>query len=221
MVFNIPIQVLVASLTLAVRLAAPASVGAAELEPTHADMAARVDELRTAINAADIETGVHAFADDAVVIQPRIGGLPQVYVGREQIRWWLRGLAGQHAQYGQLATPRMVGERLHWSETLGVDAFRQLDLAAVEIESQAVLDEDGLIASLTTVLTPTGARMVQQAPGPAALAADQPGAVVTELVIPAAAFVSLGFLGGAATMLLLSRRRERGLDSGGLRVRTN
>ena len=161
------------------------------------------------------------FAEDAVVIQPRIGGLPQIYVGHRQLRWWLGSLAAQHAQYGQLAVPWTQGERLRWVDTFRVDAFSQLGLAAVELESEAVLSEDGLIASLTTVLTPTSARMVQQAPGPAAFAAEQPGAAPTESVVPAAVFASLGFLGGAAPVLVLSRRRERGLDTGGLRVRTN
>jgi hypothetical protein len=221
MVFKIPIKLVVASLTLAVRLAAPAGVCAAELIPTQVEMSARVDDLRSAINAGDVQTAVQTFGEDAVVIQPRIGGLPQIYVGREQIGWWVRSLAAQHAQYGQLAAPRLLGERLHWSDTFSVDAFRQLGLAAVEIESDAVMGDDGLIASLTTVLTPTGARMVQHAPGAAASSNELvPGTVAAELVVAAALLLSFGFVGGAATVFIMSRR-GRGLASGGLRVRTN
>jgi hypothetical protein len=51
-----------------------------------------VEALRTAMNASDTDAAVDLFTDDAVLIQPRIGGMPQVYVGREQIRWWMRQL---------------------------------------------------------------------------------------------------------------------------------
>src|SRR5206468_3944977 len=53
-------------------------------------------QLRAALNASDVDSALHLFASDAVVIQPRIGGFPQIYVGQEQIRWWLRNLVTQH-----------------------------------------------------------------------------------------------------------------------------
>src|SRR4051794_30399389 len=57
-----------------------------------------LDGLRSAINSEDPSSAAMLFAEDAVVIQPRLGGLPQTYVGREQIRFWLRALASQHAR---------------------------------------------------------------------------------------------------------------------------
>src|SRR5207248_4583143 len=99
--------------------------------------------LHVSLNAYDVEASLSVFAADAVVIQPRIGGLPQIYVGREQIRWWLNNLAAQHAQFDQSVASEAIGAHVRWSESLSVDAFRQVGLASVEVESDAVLDDVG------------------------------------------------------------------------------
>jgi hypothetical protein len=102
-------------------------------------------------------------ADDAVVIQPRVGGLPQVAVGSAQINWWLSNLVQQHVRWGEDSIPDVVGNRAYWTHDFGVDAFRQLGTALVEVDSQIVLTDDGRIESLRTSLTPTGARALQSA----------------------------------------------------------
>jgi hypothetical protein len=158
-VVRIPIPLLAVCLTLALQVAASVPAALA------ADSA--VDTLHTSLNAYDVDGSLAVFAADAVVIQPRIGGLPQIYVGRDQIRWWLRNLAAQHAQFGRSVSPEADGARVRWSESLSLDAFRQIGLASVEVESDVVLDETGRIDSLTTVLTPRSARDIQSASGPA------------------------------------------------------
>jgi hypothetical protein len=190
----------IAVLALAVRLAAPAGAFAAR-EPLDQP----VDELHDALNADDVDECASVFADDAVVIQPRIGGLPQIYVGQQQIRWWLRSLVAQHVSLTLATAPELSGNRLHWSDTFSLDALRQMGLPSVEIESDAVLDADQRIESLTTVYTPRAARSVQLAPGTAQI--DVP-----ELPSAAGAFsglallFGLGFSGGATTLLIITRR---------------
>jgi hypothetical protein len=120
--------------------------------------------LHAAINSDDLAAAIAVFADDAVVIQPRIGGLAQIYVGREQIRFWLRGLSAQHAGVEQLTATTVSGRGARWSEALAVDAFRELGLDRVELASDAVVDGDGRILSLTSVLTPEAARRLARAP---------------------------------------------------------
>jgi hypothetical protein len=192
-----PLLAICLTLTLHIAASAPAVLAA--------DSA--VDTLRTSLNAYDVEGSLAVFAADAVVIQPRIGGLPQIYVGREQIRWWLRNLAVQHAQFGRSVSSEANGAHVRWSEALSVDAFRQIGLASVEVESDVVLDEAGRIDSLTTVLTPRSARDIQSAPA-AGLAevVEQPG---TEAVVSTAGLLSAGFAGGVASALWLTRRRQR------------
>jgi hypothetical protein len=201
---------------LALHIAAPA--GAALAAETATPQ--QVHTLRSALNAYDVEGSLSVFAEDAVLIQPRIGGAPQIYVGREQIRWWLRNLAVQHAQFGGSASAEVTGAHLRWSEVLSTDAFRGLGLASVEIESDVVLDDTGFIQSLTTVLTPRSARAIQGAPEAVASGADlaeRPGA---EAVAGSAGLLSAGFAGGAATVLWLGRRRERAVSSLELRAPT-
>jgi hypothetical protein len=200
---KIPIPILTVCLTLALHIAAPALAAFAADSP--------VDTLHASLNAYDVEGSLSAFASDAVVIQPRIGGLPPIYVGREQIRWWLRNLAAQHAQFGRSVSPEANGAHVRWSEFLSVDAFRQIGLASVEVESDVVLDDGGRIESLTTVLTPRGARDIQSAPGAASSGVvEQPGA---EAVVESAGLLSAGFAGGAASVLWLTRRRQRAVAS--------
>ena len=61
------------------------------------------------MNAYDVESSTDLFADDAVVIQPHVGGLPQIYLGQEQIRWWLRNLVAQHVHWTVAQPARLVG----------------------------------------------------------------------------------------------------------------
>jgi hypothetical protein len=144
----------VAAVVLTAWLIAPVGAMAGADPPTQA-----VDALHTAINGSDVDSSSNLFADDAVVIQPRIGGLPQVYVGQEQIRWWLRNLAAQHTQWNVVEPARVVSPNdLQWSDALSLDTFSELGLGSVEVNSELVLAADGRIESLTTVLTPASAR---------------------------------------------------------------
>ena len=156
---SVPTPLLAVCLTLALQVAAPAPAALAADSP--------VDTLHASLNAYDVEGSLSVFATDAVVIQPRTGGLPQIYVGRDQIRWWLRNLAAQHAQFDRSVSPEADGAHVRWSDSLSMDAFRQIGLASVEVESDVVLDDAGRIDSLTTVFTPRGARDIQSAPGAA------------------------------------------------------
>jgi ketosteroid isomerase-like protein len=122
-----------------------------------------VTALCAALDAGDVDQASRLFADDAVVIQPRVGGLPQVAVGSAQINWWLSNLVQQHVRWGEDSIPDVVGNRAYWTHDFGVDAFRQLGTALVEVDSQIVLTDDGRIESLRTSLTPTGARALQSA----------------------------------------------------------
>ncbi len=151
-----PTRALLACLTLAGWLATRAGPVAAQ------DVATQpVDALRAAINAYDMDRSTDLFADDAVVIQPRIGGLPQIYLGQEQIRWWLRNLAEQHAHWTAAQPARLVGDQdIQWSDDLSADAFTQLRLESVEVKSEAVFASDGRIEALTIVFTPAAARLL-------------------------------------------------------------
>ena len=155
---------LVAALTLAVWLALPTVGRAAQDQPLPA-----VDALHAALNASDVDRSSDLFADDAVVIQPRIGGMPQIYVGQGQIRWWLRNLVAQHAQWTVARPARLVDAiTVEWTDALSLDTFRELGLDSIEVKSDLVLAADGRITALTTVLSPAAARSVQLAPGDSA-----------------------------------------------------
>jgi hypothetical protein len=184
---------------LAVDLLATASAFAAP-EPS----AQPVVSLESSINAYDVDGAASLFTDDAIVIQPRIAGLPQIYVGQEQIHWWLRGLVAQHVHFQVTDAPRLAGDHLQWSDRFSVDAFRQLGLEAVPIESDAVLGPDERIASLRTSLTPEAARSIQTAPGTPALTGDADS-------VPAVPFnlgvVALAFGAGAGVTTLARTRR--------------
>jgi hypothetical protein len=132
-------------------LASPGDVAAA-------DETLPIDALRTALNAADIDAASALFSDDAVVIQPRIGGLPQLYAGQQQLRWWLAGLAQQHASFGESPPAALVGGHYRWPSQMGVDALRQLGLETVDVESDITLAADGRIDALIIVYTPGAAR---------------------------------------------------------------
>jgi hypothetical protein len=152
---------LVAGGALAVRLLAAAGAFAAEEPGT----AASVQGFEAALNAHDVDASLSLFAEDAVVIQPRLGGLPQIYVGQQQVRWWLGGMAAQHVHVEPSGAPWLAGDSMRWSEMLSVDAFRDLGLDALAVESDMVLAQDGRIASLRIELTPQAARSIQEAPG--------------------------------------------------------
>jgi hypothetical protein len=108
--------------------------------------------LQTAINAGDVDGALSYFADNAVVIQPRIGGMPQVYVGRDQIRWWLGALAAQHADF------EMLDSHVQWASTMGIDTFRQLGMDALALDTDAVLADPQHVEALRISLTPASAR---------------------------------------------------------------
>jgi hypothetical protein len=225
-----PRPALLAGLTLAVWLATHAGAVAAQDGPTQP-----VNALRTALNAYDLDKSTDLFADDAVVIQPRIGGLPQIYLGQEQIRWWLRNLADQHAHWTAAQPARLVSNQdIQWSDDLSVDAFRQLQLESLEVKSEAVLAGDGRIEALTTVLTPAAARSIQLAPAGAlqpddagsGMAASVAGSVASAPVLDstaatsaatlaaAAVLLTIGFAGGALTMQVVKRRHQQVLSQG-------
>ncbi len=177
-----------------------------------------VERWHNAVNAYDVERSASLFADDAVVVQPRVGGLPQIYVGLEQIQWWHRGLVGQHVQFQLVGAPRRAGTHVRWTDHFSVDAFRDLGLDAIDIDSDAVLAQDGHIQSLISVLTPEAARSLQSAPGaPTRLPDASEQSRLGTLVLPALLVVA-GFLCGAGGVVLFSRvrivPRSRRLRSG-------
>ena len=114
--------------------------------------------LQIAINSGDVDRGASYFAPGAVVIQPRIGGMPQVYVGRDQIRWWLARMSAEHARIEPLDEPELSRGHVRWSESLSLDVFRNVGVERVDLDADVVLSHDELIDSLTTVLTPDSAR---------------------------------------------------------------
>jgi hypothetical protein len=123
-----------------------------------------IDAMITAIDAHDLEASAALFSDDAVVIQPHMGGLPELYVGSAQIRWWLGNLFAQHVRLAVRGGPHADAEHVLFSELFAVDAYRQLGLAEVEVESDVVLDQSSQISSLTSTLSPDAARSIQCAP---------------------------------------------------------
>ncbi|HEV7666103.1 MAG TPA: hypothetical protein VGQ62_21400 [Chloroflexota bacterium] len=146
---------LVAAVLLAALLSAPAAnVGAAPVDNAAQSIAA----LRSAINTADAEAAIGLFTADAVVIQPRFGGLPQLYAGREQLRYWLGGLINQHVGLADTTAIVFLDDRLRWPALLTLDSLRDVGLDAVEVESEVVLADDDRISSLTMTYTPTAAR---------------------------------------------------------------
>ncbi|HEY1298616.1 MAG TPA: hypothetical protein VGJ60_36510 [Chloroflexota bacterium] len=120
--------------------------------------------MTTAINAYDLDASAALFSDDAVVIEPHIAGLPELYVGSTQIRWWLRNLFAQHVHLAMRREPRAGAPDIPFSEMFSVDAYRQLGLTEVMIESDVVLDVDSRISSLSMTLSPDAARAIQGAP---------------------------------------------------------
>jgi hypothetical protein len=193
---------IIAGGALGVRLLTAASAFAASDDPA----AAEVQALQSSINANDVEGAARLFADDAVVIQPRIGGLPQIYVGREEIRWWLRSLAAQHVHLDVAAAPRIIGDHVEWTENFSVDAFRGLGLATVDVDVDAVLATDERIESLRTTLTPQAARSIQGSPG---AAADDTNSDATSGQ-GTMALVGIAFAAGVGISVLAERRRASG-----------
>jgi len=210
----VDLHALVAVLALAGALA-PADALAAE-DP----LAQPVEALHAAINAPEVDAAANIFAEDAVVIVPRVGGLPQIYVGREQIRWWLSNLAAQHARFEVASAPRVDGHQVRWSDAFSVDAFTQLGLSSVEVDADAVLTSDRHIASLTLVLTPEAARNLAAAPGSASAPANRDQDSSLGPLVLAAALVCVGFGGGLASALVLKGRRLASFG-GGQRVRSD
>src|SRR4051812_5303397 len=139
------------------------------------------DGLRASINSDNPSTGATLFAEDAVVIQPRLGGLPQIYLGRGQIRFWLRALASQHAHLAPRTAAAETGSRARWSDTLAIDAFQQLGVESAEVVSEAVLNGDRQIESLTSFFSPQAARRLSV--GRERLA-ERSGPVVVDVKVP-------------------------------------
>src|SRR4051794_25595907 len=113
--------------------------------------------LQSAINAGDVDGALSYFSENAVVIQPRIGGMPQVYVGRDQIRWWLGAMAAQHATFETLGDPQETASPVHWSWTLSVDAYRQSGVETLTLDADAVLADRDHVDALRISLTPESA----------------------------------------------------------------
>jgi hypothetical protein len=198
---RIRIQVATVVLLLALQVVLPAATAAASASP-----ADTVDTLHAAINANDSESSIDMFAGDAVVIQPRIGGLPQIYVGREQIRWWLRNLASQHARWTVSEDPRLLDNHVRWSAIFSLDTFRDQGLQSVVVDNDLVLNNEQRIESLTTVFTPHSARMVQLAP--VTTQTEEREVFVVATLLFSALVLCVGFVSGGATVRYLSRRRE-------------
>src|SRR5215831_8625274 len=101
--------------------------------------------LQAAINSANVDDATDLFATNAVVIQPRIGGMSQVYVGRDQIRWWLTNLTSQHASIESIGETQLSWGHVRWPERLSIDTYRSLGLDQLELQADLVLDADGRI----------------------------------------------------------------------------
>src|SRR5262245_142729 len=56
--------------------------------------------------------------------------------------------AAQHAYWTPLSEPEMVGDRVRFSDAIGLDALRDLGFGALAVDSDAVIDEDARIRSL-------------------------------------------------------------------------
>jgi hypothetical protein len=168
-----------------------------------------IEMLHMALNAGDVDGSVQLFSSQAVVIQPRIGGFPQVYVGEDQIRWWLNTLVRMHARWNVVEAPSLVGDRVRWSDSFTLDAFQQMRVVAADITSEAVLADDGRISSLTMVFTPATARSMQLALAPTeGEQSIAPGFGVLE---PVSTF-GIGLVVGAASIVRW-RRRGRSVDA--------
>jgi hypothetical protein len=135
-----------------------------------------IDAMMTAIDVYDLDASAALFSDDAVVVQPHMGGLQELYVGSDQIRWWLGNLFAQHVHLAVRGAPRADSGHILFSEFLAVDAYQQLGLTEVEVESDVVLAPDSRISSLTTTLSPDTARGIRGVPafGPAVSASGSP-----------------------------------------------
>src|SRR4051794_23738180 len=99
--------------------------------------------LASVVNQRDVGQADALFAQDAVVIQPPLGGLAQVYVGRAQIQVWLRDLAAQNAHLEFTGPAVEIDGRIRWPGTLAADAFSELGLTHVEVITEVILSEDG------------------------------------------------------------------------------
>jgi len=162
----------------------------------------------TALITRDVDECLASFSEDAVVIQPPVGGLPQIYVGHGQIRWWLTQLVELNTSFAAREPAELDRGRLRWTATFSSDPLRHLGFDAVEVASVAELDEDGRLQSLTTVYTPATARRMQAAPtlgsGQFSQRADATtGAPLLDLGLLA------GLGGGVGVAFVVARRRWR------------
>ncbi len=169
-----------------------------------------IHTFESALNSGDIETAADQFADDAVVVEPRIGGLPEIYVGHDQIRWWLRNLMAQHAALVDETLQRLGRSDQHvstrWTTWISIDAFRQLGLDAVAVDCTAEFNSDGRVASLTMTLTPPAARSLQASPASARPEfVDSEPAGIDERLLTSFAFFCIGLLGGGVLVGTLKR----------------
>jgi len=153
-----PHQVLAA--IVAVGLLAPVRVTANERAPWP------VEELHAAINNHDVEGSLVLFADDGLVFHPRVGGGPDIFIGRDEIRWWMQRLSDQNARLEQVDEPVLVDGHMRWTMLLALDAYRSLAIESIETRSDAIV-EGGRIQSLTIVPTPAGARRLHGGAPPA------------------------------------------------------
>jgi hypothetical protein len=87
-----------------------------------------------------------------------------VFVGREQIRWWLQTLVQQHVRLDRIGTVSATqSASLEWQGSLGMDSLRQVGIDTLPTQSTATID-DGELSSLTILPTPDAARLLANLP---------------------------------------------------------
>ena len=130
------------------------------------DQAAIIDRLDSALNRGDVDGAVAFFTQDAVVIHVATAGAsPRVFVGRDQLRWWLQTLVVQHVRLERAGLPlRADSTSLDWQGSVGLDSLRQLGIDSLPTRSSATID-NGELSSLTIVPTAEAARRLANMPG--------------------------------------------------------
>ncbi len=122
-----------------------------------------IDALDATLNAQNADGALALFADDATVRQaPPQPGSTGVYQGKAAVRIFLASDVAQHIHFDLTAPRQVVGERVTWINNTSIDPWRNLGIAPLQGQGDAIV-HDGKIVSLTITLTPDSMAKLQRA----------------------------------------------------------
>ncbi len=163
--------------------------------------------LIDAENAHNVDAAVALFADDAVVTLPT-GRLTT----KDQIRGWQSELAGGNFK-ATINTPQVSGERVTFSGSIELDAFRKLGLDRLESNWDLTIQQ-GKVKTFTFNFTAEAGARLQEAMARAKQGQGSPP--IARTGVPVALWVlfgSMALLGGGGLVLVGRRPKETATSS--------